>query len=108
MAEIRLESLRYVYSRGTPFEKTALNDVTLDIPGGQYVALLGHTGSGKSTLIQHLNGLLEPVSGHPPLEGSAARHPIPRGAGVPVPGVSAVRGNGVSGHSFRAEEHGIV
>ena len=69
MADIRLESLRYVYSRGTPFEKTALNDVTLDIPGGQYVALLGHTGSGKSTLIQHLNGLLEPVSGKVLLDG---------------------------------------
>ncbi len=63
MADIRLESLRHVYSRGTPFEKTALDDVSLDIPSGQYVAILGHTGSGKSTLIQHLNGLLAPTSG---------------------------------------------
>ncbi|MBQ7736963.1 MAG: energy-coupling factor transporter ATPase [Oscillospiraceae bacterium] len=63
MPDIRLESLRYVYSRGTPFEKVALNDVTLDIPAGQYVALLGHTGSGKSTLIQQLNGLLTPTAG---------------------------------------------
>ena len=63
MADIRLESLRHVYSRGTPFEKTALDGVELDIPSGQYLALLGHTGSGKSTLIQHLNGLLVPTSG---------------------------------------------
>ena len=63
MADIRLESLRHVYSRGTPFEKTALDGVTLDIPSGQYLALLGHTGSGKSTLIQHLNGLIAPTSG---------------------------------------------
>ena len=63
MSDIRLESLRHVYSRGTPFEKVALDNVTLDIPAGQYLALLGHTGSGKSTLIQHLNGLLTPTSG---------------------------------------------
>ena len=63
MSDIHIELLRHVYSRGTPFEKVALDDVTLDIPSGQYVALLGHTGSGKSTLIQHLNGLLTPTSG---------------------------------------------
>ena len=69
MADIRLESLRHVYSRGTPFEKTALDDVSLDIPSGQYVAILGHTGSGKSTLIQHLNGLLTPTSGRVLFDG---------------------------------------
>ena len=69
MSDIRLEALRHVYSRGTPFEKTALDDVTLDIPSGQYVALLGHTGSGKSTLIQHLNGLLTPTSGRVLFDG---------------------------------------
>ena len=69
MPDIRLESLRHVYSRGTPFEKTALDNVNLDIPSGQYVALLGHTGSGKSTLIQHLNGLLTPTSGRVLFDG---------------------------------------
>ena len=69
MADIRLESLRHVYSRGTPFEKTALDDVSLDIPSGQYVAILGHTGSGKSTLIQHLNGLVAPTSGRVLFDG---------------------------------------
>lgn len=63
MPDIHLEALRHVYSQGTPFEKTALDGVTLDIPAGEYVALLGRTGSGKSTLIQHLNGLLSPTSG---------------------------------------------
>ena len=69
MPDIRLESLRHVYSPGTPFEKVALDDVTLDIPSGEYMALLGHTGSGKSTLIQHLNGLLNPTSGRVLLNG---------------------------------------
>ena len=63
MPAIRVESLTYVYSRGTPFENVAVDDITLEIPAGQCVALLGHTGSGKSTLIQHLNGLLEPTRG---------------------------------------------
>ena len=73
MPSIRLEALRHVYSQGTPFEKTALDGVTLEIPAGQYVALLGHTGSGKSTLIQHLNGLLTPVSGRVLLDGEDIR-----------------------------------
>jgi len=64
-----MESLRHVYSQGTPFEKVALDDVTLEIPAGQYVALLGHTGSGKSTLIQHLNGLLAPTAGRVLFDG---------------------------------------
>lgn len=63
MPDIRLESLRCVYSAGTPFEKVALDNIDLSIPAGQYAALLGHTGSGKSTLIQHLNGLLKPAAG---------------------------------------------
>ena len=69
MSDIRIESLRHVYSTGTPFEKVALDDVSLEIPTGQYVALLGHTGSGKSTLIQHLNGLLDPTAGRILLDG---------------------------------------
>ncbi len=69
MPDIRLEALRYVYSQGTPFEKVALDNINLEIPSGQYLALLGHTGSGKSTLIQHLNGLLTPVSGKVFLDG---------------------------------------
>lgn len=63
MPDIRLESVRYVYSAGTTFEKVALNNIDLSIPSGQYAALLGHTGSGKSTLIQQLNGLLKPAAG---------------------------------------------
>ena len=63
MPDVRLEGLSHVYSEGTPFEKKAIDNITLTIPEGQYVALLGHTGSGKSTLIQHLNGLLSPSAG---------------------------------------------
>lgn len=69
MPEIRLEKLRHVYSVGTPFEKVALDSVDLTIPQGQLVVLLGHTGSGKSTLVQHLNGLLKPTSGKVLLDG---------------------------------------
>ena len=63
MSVLRAEGLSHVYSAGTPFEKTAINDVTVEIPEGQFVGLIGHTGSGKSTFIQHLNGLLRPTSG---------------------------------------------
>ena len=69
MAEITTENLCHVYSRGTPFEKTAIHDVSLTIPKGQLAALIGHTGSGKSTFIQHLNALLQPTSGRVLLDG---------------------------------------
>ncbi len=61
--QITLERVTHVYGKGTPFEKAALSDVSLTIPSGAYVGIIGHTGSGKSTLIQHLNGLLKPTSG---------------------------------------------
>ena len=60
---IRTEKLTHVYSRGTPFEKTAIHDVNVEIYRGELVAVIGHTGSGKSTFMQHLNGLLRPSSG---------------------------------------------
>ena len=63
MAYLQTVALSHVYSAGTPFEKAALDDISLAIPQGQFVALLGHTGSGKSTLIQHFNALLQPTSG---------------------------------------------
>ena len=69
MSVISVENLRHTYSAGTPFEKTAVEDVSLSIPQGQFVAVLGHTGSGKSTVIQHLNALLQPTSGRVLLDG---------------------------------------
>ncbi|WNB91942.1 energy-coupling factor ABC transporter ATP-binding protein [Bacillus sp. NEB1478] len=61
--EISIKQLQHLYMQGTPFERRALQDVTLHIADGTFFALIGHTGSGKSTLIQHLNGLLKPSSG---------------------------------------------
>lgn len=60
---LRTHGLTHQYSIGTPFQNTAIEDICLSIPKGQFVGLIGHTGSGKSTLIQHLNGLLSPTSG---------------------------------------------
>lgn len=60
---IRLENVSYVYSSGTAYEMHALNSVSLEIPDGQFIGLIGHTGSGKSTLIQHLNGLVKASEG---------------------------------------------
>lgn len=60
---IKIEHLNYVYSEGTAFEKHALKDVNLELLDGQFIGVIGHTGSGKSTLIQHLNGLLKGSSG---------------------------------------------
>ena len=60
---IKIENLTYVYMPKTPFEKKALDNVSLEIEDGEFLAVIGHTGSGKSTLIQHLNGLLKPASG---------------------------------------------
>jgi len=63
MTAIRTEHLTHTYSVGTPFQKVAVEDVSIRIEEGEYVGVIGHTGSGKSTLIQHLNGLLAPTSG---------------------------------------------
>ena len=63
MSEIKAENLRHVYSAGTPFEKVAIDGINVTIPQGQLVGIIGHTGSGKSTFIQHLNALLQPSSG---------------------------------------------
>lgn len=60
---LRTQGLTHQYSIGTPFQNTAIENICLSIPKGQFVGLIGHTGSGKSTLIQHLNGLLSPTSG---------------------------------------------
>lgn len=60
---IALEHVNYVYSPGTAYEKQALKDVSFEIEQGQFVGIIGHTGSGKSTLIQHLNGLIKATSG---------------------------------------------
>ena len=60
---IKIENLTHIYMPKSPFEKKALDNVNLVIEDGEFLALIGHTGSGKSTLIQHLNGLLEPSSG---------------------------------------------
>ena len=60
---IKIENLKHVYNAGSPFESIALDGVNLEIEKGEFIGLIGHTGSGKSTLIQHLNGLLKPFSG---------------------------------------------
>ena len=66
---LRLEHITYRYSAGTPFEVKALDDVTLDIRRGRITGLIGHTGSGKSTLVQLLNGLTRPEAGRVLLDG---------------------------------------
>lgn len=69
MSDIKVSALRHVYSAGTPFEKVAIDDINIEIPHGQFVGLIGHTGSGKSTFIQHLNALLKPTSGTVTVDG---------------------------------------
>lgn len=66
---IKIENLTHVYMPKSPFEKVALNNINLEIEDGDFVALIGHTGSGKSTLIQHLNGLLKATSGNIIVDG---------------------------------------
>ena len=66
---LEIQNLSHVYSEGTPFEHIALHDVNLKAYRGEFIGLIGHTGSGKSTLIQHLNGLLRPTSGRVLFDG---------------------------------------
>lgn len=69
MAILKTENLTYCYSIGTPFEVTALDNANIEIDEGELVAVIGHTGSGKSTLIQHFNGLLKPTKGKVIVDG---------------------------------------
>ena len=67
---IKIENLSFTYMKGTPFEKKAIDNVSFEIQDNEFVAIIGHTGSGKSTLIQHMNGLLKPNSGNIYIEGT--------------------------------------
>ena len=69
MSHLETQNLTYTYGEGTPFKITALDNVNISIPKGEFVAIIGHTGSGKSTLVQHLNGLLKASSGEVLLDG---------------------------------------
>ena len=66
---LEVKNLEHTYSIGTPFEHKALKDVTFAVQRGEFIGVIGHTGSGKSTLMQHLNGLLKPTSGSVLLDG---------------------------------------
>ena len=66
---IKIKGLNYIYAAGTPFEKAALKDINLEIAAGEFVGIIGHTGSGKSTLIQHINGLIRPTAGEIEVNG---------------------------------------
>ncbi len=66
---ISIQNLNHIYSKNGPFERVAVNDICLDIADGEFIGIIGHTGSGKSTLIQHLNGLLKPDSGRILIDG---------------------------------------
>ncbi len=71
MSVLEVCDLSHVYSKGTPFEQKALDHVNLSVKRGEFLAIIGHTGSGKSTLIQHLNGLLRPTEGDVLLHGKS-------------------------------------
>ena len=66
---LEIKNLNYIYSAGTPFEHKALDDISFRVYPGEFIGIIGHTGSGKSTLMQHLNGLLKPTSGQILLDG---------------------------------------
>ena len=69
MPIIEIQNLTYIYGIGTPFEKKALDGVSLTVEKGEMIGIIGHTGSGKSTLVQHLNGLFKPYSGKVYIDG---------------------------------------
>ena len=66
---LEIKNLNHIYSAGTPFEHIALKDVSFSVEPGEFIGVIGHTGSGKSTLMQHMNGLLKPTSGQVLLDG---------------------------------------
>ena len=66
---LEVKNLNYIYSVGTPFEHKALDNISFSVEPGEFIGIIGHTGSGKSTLMQQLNGLLKPTSGQVLLDG---------------------------------------
>ena len=66
---LQIKNLTHTYSIGTPFQRNAVEDMSFDVYQGEFLGVIGHTGSGKSTLIQHLNGLLKPTKGQILLSG---------------------------------------
>ena len=94
---IKLSNIYHTYSKGTPFERLALQNVSLEIAKGEIVAIIGHTGSGKSTLVQHLNGLLKPD------KGTAAINDID----ISSKGVQAKNARQQVGMVFQYPEHQI-
>ena len=71
---LKVEALSYTYMKGTPFEKKALDNITFEIETGEFVGIIGHTGCGKSTLVQHFNGLLKPEEGNIYIDGKLMNH----------------------------------
>src|SRR5690554_7401598 len=67
---IKIENLTYIYSPKTAYERIALDKINIEINDGEFIGLIGHTGSGKSTLVQHLNGLIRPTSGEVVIDGA--------------------------------------
>lgn len=67
---IEIKNLNFIYNPNTPFESKALDDVSISVEEGEFIGLIGHTGSGKSTLVQHLNGLIKPTSGEIIIDGT--------------------------------------
>ena len=109
MNKLEVRGLTHVYSKGTPFERTAIEDLNFSVQPGEFLGVIGHTGSGKSTMVQHLNGLVKPTSGQVLLDGvdiwekpdqiralrdKALLSPVggafSRGAGVSIPRVPAL------------------
>ena len=88
---LQVKDLTHTYGAGTPFQRSAVEHMSFDVNEGEFLGIIGHTGSGKSTLIQHLNGLLQPTGEE--YLGGAEKDPggsLQGGSGVPVPGISAV------------------
>ncbi len=71
MNKVEIKNLTYTYGKGTPFEKTAVDSVSAEFHAGEFIGIIGHTGSGKSTLVQHLNALLKPTDGDVLLDGES-------------------------------------
>ena len=107
---IEVKHLNHTYMQGTPFEAHALKDVNLTVHDGEFIGIIGHTGSGKSTLISHLNALDKPRGGHciRKRRGFGRKgcgfecDSQNRRAGVSISGKSAVRGNGGAGYRVRS------